>query len=165
MLGRRRPAGRASSRSTGNIYDHFGVVYEYADNVRGYHQCRHWRGTPNRVKDYVLGAKGTCDVFANRLSGEVTWRFPEAEKRKHQMYQAEHDALFASIRAGAPINDGLYAARSTLLAIMGREAAYTGEVITWDKALNSQQNLVPSAFAWADAPVRPVPRPGVTKFV
>jgi hypothetical protein len=146
----------------GNIYDHFGVVYEYANGVRGYHQCRHWRGTPNRVKDYLLGSNGSCDVFGSRISGDVDWRY---RGPNNQMYQAEHDALFASIRGGKPINDGLYAARSTLLAIMGREAAYTGEVITWEKAFNSQQQLVPANFAWTDAPVRPVPRPGVTKFV
>jgi predicted dehydrogenase len=146
----------------GNIYDHFGVVYEYENGVRGYHQCRHWRGTPNRVKDYILGGNGSCDVFGSRISGDVTWRY---RGPNNQMYQAEHDAFFTSIRAGKPINDGLYAARSTLLAIMGREAAYTGEVITWEKAMSSQQNLVPANFAWADAPVRPVPRPGVTKFV
>jgi predicted dehydrogenase len=146
----------------GNIYDHFGLVYEYENGVRGYHQCRHWRGTPNRVKDYILGAKGTCDVFGSKITGETSWRYRGAN---NQMYQAEHDALFASIRAGKPVNDGVYAARSTLLAIMGREAAYTGEVITWEKALNSQQSLVPTQFAWGDAPARPVPRPGATKFV
>ncbi len=149
----------------GNIWDNFSVVFEYPDGTRGYHTSRHWRGAFQQVKDFVLGSKGTCDVFANRINGETRWRFPEAEKKKHQMYQAEHDALFGSLRSGKPINDGLYAARSTLLGIMGREAAYTGESITWDQALNSRQQLVPSEFAWGDAPMRPVPRPGMTKFV
>ena len=80
------------------------------------------------------------------------------------MYQAEHDEMFAAIRSGKPINNGLYAARSTLLAIMGRMAAYTGEVITWEKALNSKEILAPARYAWGDAPQRPVARPGVTKF-
>jgi predicted dehydrogenase len=146
----------------GNIYDHFSIVYEYPNNVRGYHNSRHWRGTYQRTKDYILGAKGTCDVFGSKIAGETSWRYRGAN---NQMYQAEHDALFASIRAGKPVNDGVYAARSTLLAIMGREAAYTGEVITWEAAYNSKQDLVPTQFAWADAPTRPVPRPGATKFV
>jgi predicted dehydrogenase len=149
----------------GNIYDHFSVVYEYANGARGYHNSRHWRGAFQQVKDYILGAKGTCDVFGSRISGETTWRFRPPAGAKYEMYQAEHDALFASIRAGKPINDGVYVARSTLLAIMGREAAYTGESITWEKALDSKQSLVPSKFAWGEAPVRPVPRPGATKFV
>jgi predicted dehydrogenase len=145
----------------GNIYDHFAIVYEYPNNVRGYHQCRHWRGSEQRVKDYILGAKGICDVFGGRIKGETDWRY---RGPKTNMYQNEHNALFASIRKGEPINNGLYAARSTLLAIMGRNAAYTGQVITWDMAMDSKEVLTPSEYSWGDAPNRPVPRPGITKF-
>jgi predicted dehydrogenase len=145
----------------GNIYDHFSIVYEYPSGVRGYHTCRHWAGTDSRVKDYVLGAKGTCDVFGSSIKGENKWRY---RGPNNNMYQTEHDELFAAIRAGKPINNGLYAARSTLLAIMGRMAAYTGQVITWDMALNSKEDLGPKEYAWGDAPQRPVARPGYTKF-
>jgi len=145
----------------GNIYDHFAIVYEYPDDVRGYHMCRHWADTAQRTKDYLLGSKGFCDVFGNRITGESPWRYrgPNAN-----MYQAEHDELFSSIRSANPINNGSYAATSTLLAIMGRMAAYTGEVITWEMAMNSKEDLSPPSYAWGDAPVRPVPRPGLTKF-
>jgi predicted dehydrogenase len=146
----------------GNIYDHFSVVYDYASGVRGYHNCRHWAGTDNQVKDYVLGAKGTCDVFGNRISGPNKWRF--RSDKKFDMYQTEHDEMFAAIRAGKPINNGLYAARSTLLAIMGRMTAYTGKTVTWEMAMNSTEDLSPAQYAWGDAPQRPVPRPGFTKF-
>ncbi len=145
----------------GNIWDHFTLVYEYPNDVRGYHQCRHWVNTETRVKDYVLGAKGRCDVFGNRISGENKWRYRGPTVN---MYQAEHDELFAGLRSGKPLQNGDKAATSSLLAIMGRMAAYTGQVITWDMALNSQEVLVPAEFAWADAPRRPVPTPGVTKF-
>jgi hypothetical protein len=82
------------------------------------------------------------------------------------MYQNEHDELFASIRSGQPINDGEWMAHSTLLAIMGRMAAYTGQVVTWDEALNSQENLMPEKLAW-DTPLAtpPVAMPGITKPV
>jgi predicted dehydrogenase len=146
----------------GNIYDHFSIVYEYPNNVRGYHNCRHWKGAKTRVKDYLLGSKGYCDVFLHRISGAETWRHRGPE---NNMYQSEHDELFAAIRAGKPINNGLYAARSTLLAIMGRMAAYTGDVITWDMALNSQEKLGPAEYAWGDLPVPPIAIPGQTKFV
>lgn len=145
----------------GNIYDHFSIVYEYPNNVRGYHNCRHWRDTAQQTKDYVLGAKGMCDVFGNRITGANKWRY---RGQNNNMYQTEHDELFASIRAGKPINSAVYAAKSTLLAIMGRMAAYTGEVITWEKALNSKESLAPAQYAWGDAPQRPVARPGLTKF-
>ena len=147
----------------GNIYDHFSVVYEYPNNVRGYHNCRHWKGCDQQVKDYLLGSKGTCDVFGSKITGENAWRYrgPAAN-----MYQAEHDEMYAGIRSGNPINNVNTAATSTLLAIMGRMAAYTGQFITWDMALNSQESLVPTSFAWSDdVPRRPVPRPGETKYV
>jgi predicted dehydrogenase len=152
----------------GNIYDHFSLVYEYPDNVRGYHACRHWANTDGRIKDFVLGSKGVCDVFGNpspgspRISGPNAWRYRGPNSN---MYQAEHDELFASIRSGKPINNGQYAADSTLLAIMGRMAAYTGKVITWEMALNSKENLGPAQYVWGDAPRQPVAHPGVTPFV
>ena len=96
------------------------------------------------------------------MTGESPWKSTAKGK---DMYQQEHDELFASIRSGKPINNGDYMVKSTLMAIMGRMAAYTGKTITWDQALNSKQALAPTEFAWGDAPVRPVPRPGATKFV
>jgi hypothetical protein len=82
------------------------------------------------------------------------------------MYQAEHDELFASIRKGEPINDGIWMTHSTLMAILGRMAAYTGQVITWEQALNSQQDLMPSRLEWTVSLHEPdIAMPGVTKFV
>jgi hypothetical protein len=82
------------------------------------------------------------------------------------MYQTEHGELFASIRNGKPINNGEYMAKSTLLAIMGRMAAYTGQQITWDMATNSKEDLTPPKYDWnIELAVPPVARPGVTKFV
>ena len=66
----------------------------------------------------------------------------------NKFYQTEHDELFASIRNGRPINNGEYMAYSTLLAIMGRMATYTGLEITWDMALNSQEDLSPKKYEW-----------------
>jgi predicted dehydrogenase len=146
----------------GNIWDHFAIVYEYPNNVRGYHTCRHWVNTANQVKDYVLGSKGMCDVFGNSLSDgkQTTWRYRGPKKN---MYQVEHDELFAAIRKGESLQNLERAASSTMLAIMGRMAAYTGKVITWEEALNSKERLVPETFAWNDdAPRTPVPVPGVT---
>ncbi len=145
----------------GNIWDNFSIVYEYPNNVRGYHHSRHWRGSAQQVKDYILGAKGMCDVFGHRITGENKWRY---RGPNNNMYQTEHDELFAAIRAGKPINNGLYAARSTLLAIMGRDAAYTGQVVTWEMAMNSKEDLSPKQYVWGEAPDRPVPVPGTTKF-
>ena len=152
----------------GNIYDHFSIVYEYPDDVRGYHQCRHWANTATRTADFVLGAKGRAELFAKpfpRITGSTKWRYrPTEGSPPLDMYQAEHNEMFAALRAGKPINNAENAVGSTLLALMGRMAAYTGEVITWEKAMESQESLVPSTLDWGDVPEKPVPIPGVTKF-
>ncbi|HKI18767.1 MAG TPA: gfo/Idh/MocA family oxidoreductase, partial [Isosphaeraceae bacterium] len=149
----------------GNIWDHFSVVYEYPDNVRGYHHCRHWVNTANKVKDYILGSKGVADVFGSSITGENKWRYRNARAKKGDMYQIEHDEMFAAIRAGKPINNGEAAAQSTLLALMGRTAAYTGEVITPDMILNSKEDLSPPKYEFGPLAMRPIPVPGTTKFV
>jgi hypothetical protein len=82
------------------------------------------------------------------------------------MYQTEHDELFASIRSGEPINDGRWMSHSCLMAIMGRMAAYTGQEITWDQALHSEEKLVPDQLDWnMKLETPPIALPGRTKFV
>jgi predicted dehydrogenase len=145
----------------GNIYDHFSVVYEYPNNVRGYHHCRHWVKTDSQVKDYILGSQGMADVFGNSIAGANKWRY---RGPKTNMYQVEHDEMFAAIRAGKPINNGEAAAQSTLLALMGRTAAYTGQVITPDMILNSKEDLSPPRYEFGPLAMPPVAVPGTTKF-
>jgi len=148
----------------GNIWDHFSVVYEYPNNVRGYHHCRHWVNTPTQVKDYILGTKGMADVFGNVITGANRWRYPSPKAKKGDMYQVEHDEMFAAIRAGKPINNGEKAASSTLLALMGRTAAYTGQVITPETILNSKEDLTPHKYEFGPLAMPPIPVPGTTKF-
>jgi predicted dehydrogenase len=150
----------------GNIWDHFSVVYEYPGNVRGYHHCRHWVNTQNQVKDYILGSKGVADVFGASITGENRWRYRAPDKNKiEDMYQVEHDEMFAALRAGKPINNGEAAANSTLLALMGRTAAYTGQVITPDQILESKDDMSPPKYEFGPIPTRPIPVPGTAKFV
>jgi predicted dehydrogenase len=151
----------------GNIYDHFSVVYEYANGAKLFSNCRQQPGCKNDISAHVLGTRGRA-VLSERTRGlsihtTSDWYYTGPT---NEMYQVEHDELFASIRAGKPLNNGSYMAHSTLLALMGRMAAYTGQVITWDQALNSRDDLSPSKYDWdAEVPVRPVAVPGVTKFV
>jgi predicted dehydrogenase len=155
----------------GNIFDHHTVVYEYANGIKLFSSCRQQAGTAHDVSDHIMGTKGTCHIDAARSRGKITsvpgnkvvWTSPQHPN--DNMYQNEHDELFASIRSGKPINNGEWLARSTLLAIMGRMATYTGQVITWDMALNSREDLTPPAYAFGPLPVPPVAMPGITKFV
>jgi hypothetical protein len=105
-------------------------------------------------------------VFAHEMMDHQGTSLWKARKiRGDNMYQNEHDAFFASIRAGNPINNGNYMAKSTMLAIMGRMAAYTGQKITWEQAMNSKEDLTPAKYEWGDLPIPQVAMPGQTKFV
>ncbi|HEX3314194.1 MAG TPA: gfo/Idh/MocA family oxidoreductase, partial [Gemmataceae bacterium] len=112
----------------------------------------------------VDGTRGRVNVMQHIITGASPWRLPAAEARRGDMYQNEHNELFASIRNAHPINNGDYMAKSTLMAIMGRNACYTGQAITWADALASTQNLMPAHLQMNGAlPVAEVARPGITR--
>lgn len=143
----------------GHIYDHHAVVYEYANGVKLFSFCRQQDGCAIDVNDYVMGTKGTADIMRPAISGENKWRFPG---EAGNMFRREHEELFASIRLGTPLDNSLYMARSTLMAIMGRMATYTGQVVSWDQALGSSEDLSPPAYDWISLSVPPVAMPGLT---
>jgi predicted dehydrogenase len=154
-----------TGREYGNIYDHHAVVYEYANGVKLFSFCRQQKDCKGDMSAYVAGTKGTAVVNESQLSmktGNESWKY---KGRTNNMYQTEHDELFASIRECKPINNGEYMARSTLLAIMGRMATYTGQLITWDMAFNSKEDLTPPKYEWGQLAEPAVAMPGVTKFV
>ena len=157
--------GRQIPAHGGNIYDHIEANYVWADGTLGFLAQRQITGcfSENHLK--VIGSKGTghIDSRGASITGDKPWRY---QGEKPSMYQVEHNELFASIRSGKPINDGERMARSTLLGIMGRNAAYTGQQLTWEMIQNSQQVLVPEIKDWnASVDVPPVALPGKTKFV
>jgi len=158
--------GRQTPNNQGNIFDHMFVVYEYADDVRAFLGQRQVGNTYSDNSDYLMGSAGFGKIqgwSAPFIKSKEPWRY---RGPKSDMYQNEHNELFASIRSGKPINDGVWMAHSTLLGIMGRMAAYTGQEITWEQAMNSQEKLVPDQLDWKmklDFP--PMAMPGATKFV
>ncbi len=164
--------GRAarSGPEHGNVFDHFAAIYEYEGGMRTFHTCRQIDKTPNDNTDYIYGVKGSAVVngWAPTFSikdaaGKETWKYAGRDDR--DMYQTEHDDFFKSLRAGAPINDGMRGANSTLMAIMARMAAYTGATVGWNQALESKEVLVPEQLVLGDFPTPPVPVPGITKFI
>ncbi len=151
----------------GNIYDHFAIEYEYANGIKGFHFARQQEKTSSRNSVEVLGTDGTALINVGRnqeITGKRPWKYTGP---KNDMYQTEHDELFASIRNGKPMNDGEWMANSTMIAILGRMVAYTGQTITWDEALNSNEVLGPRTedYSWDlnwDGP--PIAKPGITQF-
>ena len=141
------------------------MIYEYEDQLRAHMGCRQIRRCHNENHDYIYGATGTGLIVNNRvfIEGDKPWAY---QGPANNMYQTEHDELFAAIRRGEPINDGPSMANSTMMAIMGRMAAYTGREITWEEALNSTDVLVPDPLEWdQELPIRPMAMPGVTPFI
>ena len=151
----------------GHIYDHFAIDYEYPNGVKTFSRCRQQDGCSVDVTDHIFGTKGRVDVMSHVAydpAGKEIWRYKD-KGPKTNMYQVEHNELFAGIRSGKPINNGHYMAHSTMMGIMGRMAAYTGKKITWDQAMKSKEDLTPKAYEWGSIEVAPVAMPGITPFV
>jgi len=156
-----------TAKNFGHIFDHFAVDYEYPNNVHVMSMCRQIRGCAGNISESVTGTRGVCDTAAGprlyRITGERPWSMPR--NRDNEPYQAEHVALFDSIRGRRRLNDLRAVAESTLTAIMGRMSAYTGQEVTWDQALQSQQVLVPDNLTWDTRIAMPaVAVPGTTEL-
>jgi predicted dehydrogenase len=158
--------GRQIPSIGGNIFDHFHAAFDWGKGLVCHLGSRQIKGCHNETTDLIHGDKGTLTIgkgSAPFIDGTKRWRFRGEEKN---MYDLEHDALFAAIRSGTPINDGPRMMLSTLVGILGREAAYTGQRITWQQILDSKQDLAPDTLAWGDSfTPSPLPQPGITKFI
>ena len=162
----------------GHIFDHHVVEFEYEDGTIISSQCRHQPGTKNRVNETFQGTKGT--VYTNGGGSSILKRYDGTNIYTHDNendinpYQQEHNRLFKSIRNGEVISNAENGAKSTMTAIMGRMATYSGKEITWDKAMATDHKLVPDEdtlnFDSIPPVIRdeygnyPVPIPGQTKF-
>ncbi len=153
----------------GDAWDHHATVFEYADGTRLHSYCRQQDGCVPRISDRFFGTKGWCDLLNYRIEGENAWRYPG---RPSNRFDREHEALFSAIRQNQPLNNSLYMARSSLLAIMSTWASYTGQQISWDQAFHSDFVVAPETLAMdADPPTLPdedghypLPVPGITRF-
>ena len=154
----------------GEIFDHHMVEYTYADGSKMLSQCRHQPSTWSSVSEHAHGSKGTANVSSGRMefTDGSDWRY---RGESPNPYQVEHDVLFNAIRTDTEHNEMDYGASSTMTAILGRLATYSGRPVSYEEALNSEIELKPEAYAWDAAPptvpnadgMYPIPQPGVTK--
>jgi predicted dehydrogenase len=164
----------------GHIWDHFAVVYEWENGARAHLYCRQQDNVATGVADHIIGTKGVADIASNfspkkggpsyviRQHGDngPGWRLGELPKDFPNAYQVEHNELFASIRAGKPLNSGERVPNSAMMAIMGRMAGYSGQIITWKDATNAKEDLFPKEFDLKGHMETPeVAVPGKTKIV
>ena len=152
----------------GQIYDHFSVEFEYEDGTRMFSMCSQIPHLFGDVSEHAIGSKGSADMgrqFA--IKGPTPFR----TKNNANGWQQEHHDFFGAMRKGDPFNEVEYGAKSTMTAILGRMATYSGEKIEWDDAFNSKLELAPAIDSWdAKTPVMPdadgrypVAMPGLTK--
>jgi myo-inositol 2-dehydrogenase / D-chiro-inositol 1-dehydrogenase len=141
----------------GENFDHHAVEYEYADGTRMYSYARHMAGCWNQVGENVIGTKGRSQPNRQTILGETRWRY-RAEDTPRSSTQIEHDVLFDAIINDKPIEHSTAenGARSTMTAIMGRMACYSGQMMELETAMTSEQDLFPERLAW-DAPPKVLP--------
>lgn len=163
-----------NGKDHGEIFDHHFLEYEYADGSRMMSQCRHIKGCMSRVTESFHGTNGSAPkpgVILTKSGHEI---MNYNDKKDVNPYQEEHNLLFAAIAKGEyKYADAENAAKSTMTSILGRMATYSGEVIEWEDAINSNIDLSPKQYDWkADPPILPnsdgyypVAVPGVTKVV
>ena len=150
----------------GNIYDHHSVIYEYANGVKLFATCRQQAGCAGDISATITGTKGTA-YFSSRGSYILTDKREPFRSESESMYQVEHDELFAGVRKNDVLNNGEYMAKSTLLAVLGRMATYTGQKVTWEQAMNSAEDLTPTSYDFKNGtpPPSEIAIPGSTKIV
>ncbi|HEX4145284.1 MAG TPA: Gfo/Idh/MocA family oxidoreductase [Pirellulales bacterium] len=146
----------------GQAFDHMAVVYEFPGGVRVFANCRQMAGCSVDVSDHLFGTKGTAEMQKAVIEGENPWAYRGG---KPNMYDVEHQEMFASIRSGNPINNGHYMANSTMMGIMGRMVCYTGQTLTWKDCIESKEDLSPPKYEWGPAPTAVVAKPGLTPFI
>ena len=156
-----RPPGQGgrqwrTGKEHGEIFDHHFVEYTYADGTRMLSQCRHMKNCWDQVSEHVHGSDGVADLSAARIEPNwgSAWSYRESGAAPYESdpYQVEHDDLFAAIREDRPFNEVENGAFSTMTAILGRMATYSGKEISWDAALASDLSLAPERYEWNSPP-------------
>jgi predicted dehydrogenase len=146
-----------TGKDQGEIYDHHFLEYTYADGSKMFSQCRHIENTWPNVSEHAHGTEGECDISGGKIydpQGKMVYQTGGAGDG----WQQEHHDLFALLRRGELPNEGDYGAKSSMTAIMGRMATYSGQKISWDQAFNSQLQLanVDDYHSYdQEAPVKP----------
>lgn len=178
-----------NGKDHGEIFDHHFVEFTYDSGAVISSQCRHQPGCMRKVDETFQGTQGSVNMRNGQLTdleGNQIYQYKAGHKtnssgpskystdplNEPNPYQVEHDQLFASIRNGGLIADAENGAKSTLTAIMGRMATYSGKVITWDQVMNSNFQIMPESLDWNSNPptmpdskgMYPIPTPGITEF-
>lgn len=153
--------GRAQRRDDGDVWDHYDVYFEYDHHVTGHISCRQWVGCHGEIVDRTVCEKGMLVTpYRPQIQADKRWRF---RGERGNMYADTHVAFYRLLRAGTWTQTLESAANKTLVAILGREAAHTGQRITWEQIQKNTTRLVPEDLTMnTSLPSARIPRPGRT---
>ncbi|MHB8866364.1 MAG: Gfo/Idh/MocA family protein [Pirellulaceae bacterium] len=164
-------------------FDQYSVEYTYPDGSKLFFYGRNIPGCHDEMASYAHGTKGAAIISAsghtpgkvrtfkgqNMRPEELVWAFPQPEPNP---YQLEWDDLIDAIRQDKPYNEVKRGAETSLVTSMGRMAAHTGQIVTYDQIYNSQHEFAPHLDQLtmdSPAPLQlradgtyPVPQPGIT---
>lgn len=153
--------GGRARRATGDQYDFFSVDYEYASGAHLHSTIRQLNGCANGREEVVVGTKGWAELDRGIYDhqGRLVWQY---EGPENNSLVQEHADFVTAIRTGKPINTARDTVHATLMAIMGRDSAYTGKAVTWSDLLTSTERLGPTQYALGPVNIAPAPPvPGV----
>jgi predicted dehydrogenase len=152
-----------TSPAYGHVFDHFAIEFEYPDGVSVTSMCRQIEGCDSRVEEVIVGTEGRMILAPGRarIEGKNAWKYAGEATNP---YEQEHRDLVAAIANNQALNESRRIAESTLTAIMGRMAAYTGKAVTWEKAKASTLDLSPKGYEFGPLPTPEVAMPGRTSL-
>lgn len=161
--------GKHQRHDPGNVYDNYFVAYEYPNNVFCHVGQRQFKNCHTEVIDRVECEGGVMigpgDNFIKDSNGKRIWRYKAKDHEEQNMYQVCHNEFFAALRSGTHLNTALYMAHSTALGILGREAAHTGQRVTWEQLFQSNEDMASDDLTMADSfPIAPLPVAGVDQM-
>jgi predicted dehydrogenase len=174
--------GRQLRSAADQMFDHYAVEYTFDDGAKLFAQARHIDNTYGIFADFAHGSKGSAVIMESLAAPKPRIYKNQKQTRENEVwryagptpqeYQVEHDLLFDAIRQDKPYNETERCAKAVLTSILGRMAAYSGQLVTWDQALASNLELAPGldkltldspAPVMPDAQGRyPIPMPGLT---
>lgn len=161
--------GRAQITGPSDNYDHYSIAYEYPNGMFCHINQRWWRRCYGENISRVVCEGGTFfgpwKCYIDDPDGKRVWTYKREKNVEQDMYQIEHNELFAGIRSGKIVQFGKQMARSTALGLLGREAAQTGKRLTWEAHMKSTEDLAPDKLNFGDDfPIKPAPIPGQPKI-
>ncbi|GHT74759.1 dehydrogenase [Bacteroidia bacterium] len=144
--------GSRQRRVTGDQFDNFSVDFTMENGIHVHSMCRQISACQDNISEFIQGTKGSWTSADGHvikdLAGKEIWKYDwdaqDKQFKQNNPYVLEHVNWINHIRANKTIDMATDLGVSTLAAVMGRESAYTGSEITWEKISASSQDRTPA---------------------